>query len=77
MVRLKATSLDVYVHGVRAGYIIDCGDCWRAGIYRTRGKSAKGLLTDFDSRADAVTAVVSANFRGSMRRAHLDQMARG
>lgn len=59
-VRLQATELDVHVDGMRVGMVTDCGDCWRASVYRSRGRSAKHLGDDFDTRADAVRSVVAA-----------------
>jgi hypothetical protein len=58
MVRLKATELDVYVDGVRVGWVVDCGDCWRIGILGRRKR--RGYNLDFDTRSDAVRGVVSS-----------------
>jgi hypothetical protein len=59
-VQLKATELDVYVNGVRVGWVVDCGDCWRGSL---TGRKRRRFLPDFDSRSEAVGGVVSA-FQG-------------
>jgi hypothetical protein len=58
MVKLKATELDVYVNGVRVGWVTDGGDCWRIGILGRRKRRAYNL--DFDTRKQAVDALVKA-----------------
>ena len=56
-VRLKATTLDVYVNGRRVGEVTDCGDCWRI---RVRGRrKRRGYNLDFDTRGQAVSGLVS------------------
>ena len=56
-VRLKATELDVFVDGIRVGFVVDCGDCWRA---RLTGRRRRKSLPDYDSRTEAVRGVVAA-----------------
>jgi hypothetical protein len=56
-VRLKATELEVFVDGVKVGWVTDCGDCWRAVVTASRKRK---YLPDYDSRKDAVRGVVSA-----------------
>lgn len=57
-VKLVASELDVYVDGVRVGWVTDCGDCWRGALFgRRRGGRT---LSDYDSRKDAVRGVVEA-----------------
>ena len=58
LVELKATDLDVYVDGVRVGHVIDCGDCWRGGLYGRRKRRLYNI--DFDSQDEAVRGVVTA-----------------
>jgi hypothetical protein len=57
MVKLRATELDVYVNGVRVGYVVDCGDCWRGQLV---GRRRRRSLPDYDRRTDAVRGVVEA-----------------
>jgi hypothetical protein len=56
MVRLKATELDVYVDGIRVGWVVDCGDCWRGSLL---GRRRRRRLPDYSNRRDAVRGVVS------------------
>ena len=55
--KVKATTLDVHVDGVRVGWVTDCGDCWRAAMY---GRRKRKRFDDFDDQDQAVTAVVKA-----------------
>jgi hypothetical protein len=60
MVNLKATKLDVFVNGKCVGWVTDCGDCWRTGLYgRRRRRGYK--MPDYDSRMQAVRGVVEAS----------------
>lgn len=55
MVKLVATDLAVYVGSVRVGHVMNLGDCWRAWLY---GRRRRKRFQDFDSRKQAVAAVV-------------------
>ena len=55
-VTTKATELDVYVDGVRVGWVTDCGDCWRGSVVGRRKRRMYNLT--FDSRGEAVRGVV-------------------
>lgn len=59
-VRLRATELDVLVDGKRVGWVFDNGDCWRGFLV---GRKPRRPLPDFDTRAEAVRAVVAASAR--------------
>ena len=56
-VTTKATELDVYVDGVRVGWITDCGDCWRGSLF---GRRRRRVLPDYPSRDAARRGVVDA-----------------
>jgi hypothetical protein len=56
-VTTKVTALDVYVDGVRIGWITDCGDCWRGSLF---GRLRRRVLPDYDSRNAARRGVVDA-----------------
>lgn len=54
-VKTKARELDVYVNGARVGYVVDCGDCWRAFLY---GRRRRRFLPDCETRGEAVRSVI-------------------
>ena len=56
-VTTKATELDVFVDGKKVGWIVDCGDCWRATL-ADRRRRLKLMNEDFDSRRAAVRRLV-------------------
>jgi hypothetical protein len=60
-VRVRATELDVYVDGDKVGRVMDCGDCWRASVDASGHRRARALKSDFDTRSEAVRAVVAAS----------------
>jgi hypothetical protein len=61
VVRTKATELDIYVNGERVGWVVDCGDCWRAAIFNKSGTGrGRHVFPDYGSRREAVRGVVEA-----------------
>lgn len=56
IVKLKATTLDVFVNGKCVGEVTDCGDCWRINVLGRRKR--RGYNLDFDSRSEAVSGLV-------------------
>ena len=56
MVKLRATTLDVYVDGKCVGEVTDCGDCWRINVLGRRKR--RGYNLDFETRGQAVSGLV-------------------
>lgn len=59
MVETRATDWDVLLDGKRVGSVMDCGGFFRASVYGRRRRRAH-KFPDFDTRSDAIRAVVTA-----------------